>query len=68
MPRATFRRDSCVSPGAGLLAAWRYHAVNRQIERGWDKADRPLIVLVTILVVALATAFVVYFQHRFGRG
>jgi len=50
-----------------VLAAWRYHVVNRQIERGWVKADRPLIVLVTVLVVALATAFVVYFQHDLGR-
>jgi len=46
-----------------VLAAWRYHVVNRQIERGQVKADRPLIVLVTVLVVALATAFIVYFQH-----
>jgi len=51
-----------------VLAAWRYHVVNRQIERGWVKADRPLIVLVTILVVALAVAFVVYFQHDLGLG
>ena len=50
-----------------VLAAWRYHVVNRQIERGWVKADRPLIVLVTVLVVALAAAFVVYFQHDLGQ-
>jgi putative membrane protein len=50
-----------------VLAAWRYHVVNRQIERGWVKADRPLIALVTLLVVALAIAFVVYFQHDLGR-
>jgi putative membrane protein len=49
-----------------VLAAWRYHVVNRQIERGWVKADRPLIGLVTMLVVALAIAFVVYFQHDLG--
>lgn len=51
-----------------VLAAWRYHVVNRQIERGWVRADRPLVVLVTILVVALAVAFVVYFQQAPGRG
>jgi putative membrane protein len=31
-----------------VLAAWRYHVVNRQIERGWVRADRPLVVLVPI--------------------
>ena len=51
-----------------VLAAWRYHVVNRQIERGGVRADRPLIVLVTVLVVALATIFVVYFQRDLGSG
>jgi putative membrane protein len=50
------------------LAAWRYHVVNRQIERGVVRADRPLIGLVTVLVVALAATFVVYFQRELGSG
>ena len=37
-----------------LLAAWRYHVVNLQIERGKVTADRGLIIFVTILVAALA--------------
>ena len=42
-----------------ILAAWRYHAVNRQIERGQVTADRGLIIFVTILVVALAVVMIV---------
>jgi putative membrane protein len=42
------------------LAAWRYHVVNLAIERGQVKADRGLILLVTILVVVLAAAMSVY--------
>jgi putative membrane protein len=41
-----------------VLAAWRYHVVNRQIERGEVSADRWLIVLVTVLVVALTAAMI----------
>ena len=43
-----------------VLAAWRYHVVNRQIERGEVKADRGLIILVTVLVVVLSLLMVVY--------
>ena len=39
-----------------VLAAWRYHAVNRQIEEDRVSADRGLIVLVTVLVALLALA------------
>jgi putative membrane protein len=42
-----------------LLAAWRYHAVNRQIEQGKVTADRSLIVFVTVLVAALAAVMIV---------
>jgi len=55
---------------AGLLpvfAAWRYHAVNRQIERGAVRADRGLVVLVTLLVVALATVFILYLLESGGK-
>ncbi len=42
-----------------VLAAWRYHVVNRQIERGQVTADRGLIILVTVLVALLAVAMIV---------
>jgi putative membrane protein len=41
-----------------ILAAWRYHVVNLQIERGKVSADRALIILVTILVVLFAGAMI----------
>jgi len=42
-----------------VLAAWRYHVVNRQIEGGVVSADRWLVVLVTIVVMALAAAMMI---------
>lgn len=42
-----------------VLAAWRYHVVNRQIENGHVTADRGLIILVTVLVALLAVAMIV---------
>jgi putative membrane protein len=42
-----------------VLAVWRYSAVNRAIERGEAGADRALVVLVTVLVVLLATAMII---------
>lgn len=42
-----------------VLAAWRYHVVNRQIELGVVSADRWLIVLVTIVVIALTAAMMI---------
>jgi inner membrane protein YidH len=49
-----------VSLGAliAILAAWRYHVVNRQIEAGKVTADRGLIILVTVLVAGLAAAMI----------
>ncbi|MGB8356390.1 MAG: DUF202 domain-containing protein [Chthoniobacteraceae bacterium] len=41
-----------------VLAAWRYHVVNVQIEQGRVSADRGLIILVTILVVLFTAAMV----------
>ncbi len=41
-----------------VLAAWRYHVVNLQIQRGKVSADRALIILVTVLVVLFAAAMV----------
>lgn len=42
------------------LAAWRYMIINRQIRRGEVRADRWLIVFVTILVVALPIVMVAF--------
>jgi putative membrane protein len=44
----------------GLLAAWRYHVVNRDIERGRVSADRGLVFLVTGAIALLAVAMVIY--------
>jgi putative membrane protein len=43
-----------------LLAVWRYHVVNLAIERGEVKADRGLIILVTVAVALLAIAMIIY--------
>lgn len=43
-----------------VLAAWRYHVVNGQIERGEVKADRGLIILVTLLVLVLSLVMTAY--------
>lgn len=42
------------------LAAWRYHVVNRNIEQGKVKADRGLVILVTIVIVLLSGAMIVF--------
>lgn len=43
-----------------LLAAWRYHVVNRDIERGKVSADRGLVVLVTTMVTVLSGAMIIF--------
>src|SRR5438552_15127335 len=43
-----------------LLAAWRYHVVNRAIERGEIKSDPRMVSLVTVVVVLSAIALIVY--------
>lgn len=43
-----------------LLAAWRYHVVNRSIDRGVATADRWLVVMVTVVVATLAGAISIY--------
>lgn len=42
-----------------VLAAWRYHIVNRDIERGIVSADRGLVILVTVMVALLSGAMIV---------
>jgi putative membrane protein len=68
-PQRRFAIESSLAAGVAMmvfgailavLAAWRYHVVNRQIERGQVTADRGLILLVTLLVVVLAAALCVY--------
>ena len=43
-----------------MLAAWRYHVVNRDIQRGKVSADRGLVVLVTAMVTLLSVAMIVF--------
>lgn len=43
-----------------MLAAWSYHAVNRDIENGIVRADRGLVVLITAVVAFLCIAMIVY--------
>jgi putative membrane protein len=43
-----------------LLAAWRYDAVNREIESGLVKTDRALVWFVALGVALLASALIVY--------
>lgn len=41
-----------------VLAAWRYHVVNRDIERGKVSADRGLVILVTAMIALLSAAMI----------
>ena len=43
-----------------VLAAWRYHVVNRDIEKGRVSADRGLVILVTAVVAAIAVVMSIY--------
>jgi putative membrane protein len=43
-----------------VLAAWHYHLVNRAIERGEVRANRGLIVTITIAVALLAAMMIAY--------
>jgi putative membrane protein len=43
-----------------VLAAWHYHVVNRAIERGEVRANRGLVVIVTVAVAARAVLMIVY--------
>ncbi len=43
-----------------LLAAWRYHKVNRQIDEGAVVADRGLVLAMTIAMAALAVLMMGY--------
>ncbi len=43
-----------------VLAAWRFHVVNRQIAAGEVKVDRGLIILITVVIAALAAMLMAY--------
>src|SRR4026209_2127334 len=43
-----------------VLAAWRYHVVNRDIERGKVSADRGLVILVTVMVTLLSGVMILF--------
>lgn len=43
-----------------LIAAWRYHVVNRAIERGQIKSDPRMVFLVTVVVVVSAIGLIIY--------
>jgi putative membrane protein len=43
-----------------VLAAWRYHVVNRDIERGKVRADRGLVILVTVAITLLSGAMIAF--------
>lgn len=51
-----------------VLAAWRYHVVNRQIECGEVRADRGLIILITLLVVVLSVVMATYLMIATNNG
>ncbi len=69
-PRATMHGSGFAGPiGMGmiafggalaLLAAWRFHVVNRQIERGQVSVDRGVVALVAIVLAALAMLMMAY--------
>ena len=43
-----------------LLAAWRYHVVNRNIEGGTVTADRGLVILISLVVIVLSLVLIGY--------
>jgi putative membrane protein len=43
-----------------VLAAWRYDAVNREIEPGLVKTDRILVWFVTVAIASISAALIVY--------
>ena len=43
-----------------VLAAWRYHVVNRDIEHGKVRADRGLVILVTVAMAVLSGAMIAF--------
>lgn len=50
-----------------VLAARRYWVVNQSIVRGRVKADHGLVILVTVVVVLLALAMIIYMLATSGQ-
>ncbi len=50
-----------------VLAARRFHVVNRDIDRGEAKADRGLVILITVLVALLSVIMIGYMFISFER-
>jgi len=50
-----------------LLAAWRYHSINRAIDRGEFQVDRGLVILVTFSVALLGAAMIAYLLSTSNR-
>jgi uncharacterized membrane protein YidH (DUF202 family) len=42
------------------FAAWRYHVVNRAIERGEIEADPRMVMAITAIILTAAVAVIVY--------
>lgn len=49
-----------------VLAAWRFHVVNRQIAAGRVRVDRGLVVLITAVIGALAIIMMAYIGMTTG--
>ena len=43
-----------------ILAAWRYRAINRAIDKGEFQADRGLVIIVTVSVALLGAVMIAY--------
>ena len=43
-----------------IVAAWRYRRVRQAIERGGSAADEGTVLVVTVLVLVIAAALVIY--------
>ena len=54
--------EAMIGVGALLVAfaAWRFHVVNRAIERGQIKADPGLIFVITLVMIGAAIAVIIY--------
>ncbi len=51
-----------------LLAAWRYHAINRAIEKGQYEVAKGLVVVVTVsvsLLGAVMIGYLIFSENRF---
>src|SRR6266480_4540288 len=52
-------RQICLGAVLTAFAAWRYHVVNRAIERGEIEADPRMVMAVTVIILIAAAAVIV---------